>query len=52
MLPRPVLDSSVPERQGTSGESPKEDHKNDLRPGTCPSLGMAERPGTVQPNGD
>jgi len=36
-------------RQGSPGESPAEDHKDDKGPGTPPLQGKAERTGSVQP---
>ena len=48
----PVLGSPGQKRQGTSRESPSEDHKDDCRHRAPPLRRKAESPGIVQPGED
>ena len=48
----PVLGSLVQEKQGATGMSPVEGHKDDEGPGASPIREKAERPGAVQSGED
>jgi len=52
VLPPHTLSTPVQERQGHTGKSPTEGHKDDLETGAPLLWGQAEEIGTVQPRGE